>query len=187
MDVSKMFRALYGIISKINRFFHRFIVMPIIRHSFGYCGKNVIIGTKCKFSGIENIEVGNHVVIGMEAMLMTTRAKVIVGDYVFFAPKVSVVTGDHRYDLIGKYMLNVQDKDKRIEDDQDVTFEGDNWIGTGVIILKGVTVGKGSIVAAGSVVTKSIPPYSIAAGVPARIVKKRFSDEQIKLHESMLE
>ena len=84
-------------------------------------------------------------------------------------------------------MLNVKDADKRMEDDQDVIFEGDNWIGTSVIILKGVTVGKGSIVAAGSIVTKNVPPYSIVAGVPARVIKKRFSNEQIKLHESMLE
>ena len=187
MGVSKIFRFLYTILSKINRAFHRCIIMPIIKNSLERCAKDVIISTKCKFSGIENIEVGNHVVIGTEAMIMTTRAKVIMGDYVFFAPKVSIVTGDHRYDLIGKYMLNVKDADKRMEDDQDVIFEGDNWIGTSVIILKGVTVGKGSIVAAGSIVTKNVPPYSIVAGVPARVIKKRFSNEQIKLHESMLE
>ena len=187
MGASKIFRFLYTISSKINRAFHRCIVMPIIKNSLGQCGKDVIISTKCKFSGIENVEVGNHVVIGAEAMIMTTRAKVIMGDYIFFAPKVSVVTGDHRYDLLGKYMLNVKDADKSVEDDQDVIFEGDNWIGTGVIILKGVTVGRGAIVAAGSIVTKSVPPYSIVAGVPARVIKKRFSNGQIKLHESMLE
>ena len=187
MEASKIFRFLFIVPSKINRTFHRCIVMPIIKKSFGRCGKDVIVSPKCKFSGIENIDVGNHVVIGSEAMILTTRAKVIMGDYVFFAPKVSVVTGDHRYDLIGKYMLNIKDEDKRIEDDQDVVFEGDNWIGTGVIILKGVIVGKGSIIAAGSVVTKCIPPYSIVAGVPAQVVKKRYSEAQIKLHESMLE
>ena len=187
MRVNKMFRFLYTALFKIHRAFHRCVVMPIIKNCFGRCGKDVIISTKCRFSGIENIDVGNHIVIGAEAMIMTTRAKVIMNDYVFFAPKVSVITGDHRYDLIGKYMLNVQDTDKRVEDDQNVVFEGDNWIGTGSIILKVVTIGKGSIVAAGSVVTKSIPPYSIAAGVPAHVIKERFSKTQIKLHESMLE
>lgn len=187
MKTNNLFRNLYFFPSKISRFFQRYIVTPIICYSFGKCGKDVKISTKCKFSGIENIYAGNHIVIGTEAMIMTTRAKVIMGDYVFFAPKVSVVTGDHRFDLVGKYMLNVSDADKRIEDDQDVIFEGDNWIGTGVIILKGVTVGRGSIVAAGSVVTKSIPPYAIVAGVPARIIKKRFTEEQVKIHESVLE
>lgn len=186
MKTTKIYRALFILPIKIKRIIYRCLVAPIIRRSFGKCGKNVKISPGCRFSGIENIYAGNHIVIGTEAMIMTTRAKVIFNDYVFFAPKVSIVTGNHRFDIVGKYMLEVSDTDKRNEDDQDVIFEGDNWIGTGVIVLKGVTVGKGSIIAAGSVVTKSIPPYSIAAGVPARVVKKRFSDDQIRLHESLL-
>lgn len=67
-----------------------------------------------------------------------------------------------------------------------MTIEQDVWCGANVTILKGVTIGKGSIVAAGSVVTKSCPPYSIIAGVPARVLKKRFSDEEIKEHECRL-
>ena len=72
------------------------------------------------------------------------------------------------------------------ENDQDVLIEGDVWCGANVTILKGVTIGRGSIVAAGSVVTKSCPPYSIIGGVPAKLIKKRFSEEEIKLHELML-
>ena len=186
MRVSKIYRIIFILPSKIKRIFHRSLAVPIIRHSFGKCGKNVRISTNCKFSGIENIYAGNNIVLGTETMIMTTRAKVMFGDYVFFAPKVTVITGDHRFDKLGKYMLEVGDSDKRIEDDQDVIFEGDNWIGTGVIVLKGVTIGRGSIVAAGSVVTKSVPPYSIVAGIPAKIIKKRFTDDQIRLHESLL-
>jgi hypothetical protein len=56
----------------------------------------------------------------------------------------------------------------------------DVWIGHGAIILSGVTIGDGAVVAAGAVVTKNIPPYAIAAGVPARIIKYRFSDSAIR-------
>jgi len=54
-----------------------------------------------------------------------------------------------------------------------ITVEDDCWIGSGAIILDGVTVGEGSVVAAGAVVTGSIPPYSVAGGVPARVLRQR--------------
>jgi acetyltransferase-like isoleucine patch superfamily enzyme len=52
-----------------------------------------------------------------------------------------------------------------------VTIESDVWLGTRVIVLRGVTIGRGSVVGAGAVVTRSIPPFSFAAGVPAKVIK----------------
>ncbi len=60
-----------------------------------------------------------------------------------------------------------------------VSIGNDVWIATGVQILLGVTIGDGAIIAAGSVVTKDVPPYTVVGGVPARVIKKRFSDEVI--------
>jgi acetyltransferase-like isoleucine patch superfamily enzyme len=54
-----------------------------------------------------------------------------------------------------------------------IVIEDDCWLGGGVRVVDGVTIGKGSVIGAGAVVTKDIPPYSIAAGVPARVIKKR--------------
>ena len=67
-----------------------------------------------------------------------------------------------------------------------ITIEDDVWIGAHSIILKGVTIGRGSVVAAGAVVTKSFPPYSIIGGVPAKLLKMRFTEEEIKKHEEAL-
>ncbi len=54
-----------------------------------------------------------------------------------------------------------------------IVVEDDCWLGAGVIVLDGVTIGRGSVIAAGSVVTRSIPPFSVAAGVPARVLRRR--------------
>ena len=68
-----------------------------------------------------------------------------------------------------------------------VVIEDDVWCGANVTILKGVTIGHGSVVAAGAVVTKSFPPYSIIGGIPAKLLKMRFTEEEIKEHERMLD
>jgi NDP-sugar pyrophosphorylase family protein len=62
----------------------------------------------------------------------------------------------------------------------DVIIGNDVWIGFGVIILSGVTIGDGAVIGAGSLVSKNVEPYTIAAGNPCKIIRKRFSDEVIK-------
>ena len=88
--------------------------------------------------------------------------------------------------IVGKFVDQVYDDMKLPENDEDVIFEGDNWIGMNVTILKGVTIGRGCIVAAGAVVNKSTPPYSIVGGIPAKVLKMRFTPEQIEKHEAIL-
>ena len=70
--------------------------------------------------------------------------------------------------------------------DQPVVIEDDVWCEANVTILKGVTIGHGSVVVAGAVVTKSFPPYSIIGGIPAKLIKMRFTEEEIMEHERML-
>lgn len=99
---------------------------------------------------------------------------------------MSIRGGDHRTDVVGRFVDTISDDEKLSENDQDVIIEGDNWIGMNTTILKGVTIGRGCIVAAGAVVNKSTPPYSIVGGVPAKILRMRFTEEQIKEHERIL-
>lgn len=156
------------------------------RKRFGSCGENVSFSPWDSYFWYPNIFIGNHVDIGYDADFIASRSKIIIGDHVVFGPKVSIRGGDHRTDVVGKYVDEVSDDMKLEENDQNVVFEGDNWIGMNVTILKGVTIGHGCIVAAGAVVTKSMPPYTIVGGVPAKVLKMRFSEEEIKEHEKLL-
>ena len=101
-------------------------------------------------------------------------------------PNVTIITGGHRTDLIGRYMTTVTNEEKRPEDDRDVIFEGDNWIGANATILRGVTVGQGAIIAAGAVVTKDVTPFSVWGGIPARCIKQRFTTDEISKHITLL-
>ena len=76
--------------------------------------------------------------------------------------------------------------DKLLENDAAVVIEDDVWTGANVTILKDVTIGRGSVVAAGAVVTKSCSPYSIIGGVPAKVLKMRYTQDEIIEHEKAL-
>lgn len=150
----------------------RLTVMPLQKLMFAECGRRVIVQPGGRFV-YRNILVGNHVNIGPNATFTCTKAKVRVGDHVMFGPHVCVITGGHRMDLVDKYMDELRDDEKLPENDVDILFEGDNWIGANAVILKGVTVGQGAVVGAGAVVTRDVPPYAIVGGVPARVLRYR--------------
>lgn len=162
------------------------IYIPLYRKKFATCGTNVVFSPFDSIFTYQNIYLGNYVNIGYHADMVATRSKIVIGDHVIFGPHVSIRGGDHRTDMIGQYVDMVGDDMKLMENDQDVVFEGDNWIGMNATILKGVTIGRGCIVAAGAVVNKSTQPYSIVGGVPAKVLKMRFSESQIKEHENKL-
>ena len=176
-------KFIYTFFSSIGKAFYKFIIMPMKKSMFAKCGKHAFIGHGSFFT-YQNIYIGNNVSIGMNALLMSTMAKIKINDNVMFGPGVTIITGDHRTDVIGEYMINVQNK--LPENDMDVTIESDVWVGCNVTILKGVTIGRGSVVAAGSLVNKDVEPYSIYGGVPAKKLRARFTDEQIDEHEKIL-
>lgn len=171
-----MCRFIYKFVGKVKRAFHRVFWMPIVKRSFGKCGKAVTVPRDCRFSGIENIFVGNNVAFGPGTTVLTTRAKLYMGNDIMIGPNLVISTGDHRIDIRGRTMISVRDDEKLPENDRDVIIEDDVWIGANATILKGVTVHKGSVISAGAVVTRDVEPYSIVGGVPARLIKKRFED-----------
>lgn len=171
--------TLYDIFSKISSAWSRVFVWPVLKCSFAECGKNVTFGRHNSFSGIKNMTVGSDVHFGSNGVFMLTRAEITLGSHIMFGPNVTILTGDHRVDVKGKYMTEITNDMKLPENDQPITLCGDNWIGANVTILKGVTIGEGAIVAAGSLVIKDVPPRAIVGGVPATVIKCRFSNDEM--------
>lgn len=160
---------------------------PIWKRGMKHCGKNVFIRPMSSdIKGLNNLSVGDGTSIPKGSTIYCTIAPLTIGKKVIFGPKPTIITGDHRIDVIGKYIMDVTDAEKGQEHDAPIVIEDDVWCGANVTILKGVTIGRGSVVAAGAVVTKSFPPYSIIGGVPARLIKMRFTPEQIVEHERLL-
>lgn len=176
---------LWKICKFIKLALRRIIIEPYLKSMLGTCGKDVRIGSNVDMNW-ENVYCGSDISIGSDALFMCTRAPIKIGDHVMFGPRVMIITGNHRTDVIGRYMSEIKDDEKLPENDREVIIEGDNWIGANAIILKGVHIGKGAIVGAGAVVNKDIPPYACVGGVPAKIIKYRFSKEEQNRHEAKI-
>lgn len=160
---------------------------PVYKRAMKHCGRGVYLRPMSSdIKGLENLSVGDGTSIPKGSTFYCTRAVLTIGEKVIFGPKPTIITGDHRIDIIGKHIIDITDNEKLPENDLPVTIENGCWIGANVTILKGVTIGRGSIVAAGAVVTKSCEPYSIIGGVPAKVIKMRFTPEQIKEHETII-
>ena len=174
--------------------YRHLVLLPYVKEQMKSVGEKVYFPLKFSISNLENMQIGNDVSLGENFCVLNALADVTIGDHVMFGPGTTIITGNHRIDIMGKYMTQVTNADKIVNIDgitqnpydAPITFEGDNWIGANVTILKGVTMEKGSVVAAGAVVTKDIPPYEIWGGIPARRIGKRFTEEQIVVHEKML-
>lgn len=160
------------------------ILGKLMKPLFSKHGRNVKIFPLNSFFTYENIEVGNDVYIGPGAHF-TSIKKIYIGNKIMFGPKVTIIGGDHNVSEVGKYMYDVEQKFEH--NDQEIHIMDDVWIGARAIILKGVTINRGSVVAAGSLVIKDVPAYSIVGGVPAKVLKSRFSETDLKSHIANLE
>lgn len=166
---------------------NKFVLSRLKCASLRSVGKNVRIGIGAHAVHWNNITAQNNVSIGRNNLFLCSRAMIHIGDHVMFGPNVTVITGRHRTDLVGRYMITVSDDEKRPEDDQEVVFEGDNWIGANATILQGVTIGRGAVIAAGAVVTKDVPEYAIVGGVPAKLIKYRFKEQELDEHKTLIQ
>lgn len=123
-----------------------------------------------------NIHVGKNFHANYNCVMMD-YAPITIGDNVFIAPNVTITTVNHPLDPEKRRVFHTKDSfhpDKKgnWQIVAPVTIGDDVWIGTGSIILPGVTIGSGAVIGAGSVVTHDIPAKALACGVPCRVVRE---------------
>ena len=114
------------------------------------------------------------------------KNRVIIGKFCSIADQVTIfVGGNHRTDWVSTYPFRVMfDLPGKFQNGHpascgDVIIGSDVWIGYNATILSGRTIGHGAVIAAQSVVSRDVPPYIVVGGNPAKMIKQRFSDEQI--------
>lgn len=137
-------------------------------------GANVSIGayTSIRPSSYYGGDVGVGLTVGDRSSIgprgyIGCSGKITIGSDVMLGPDVKIYSENHVFTSTSQ-SIKSQGVARGV-----TTIEDDCWLGSGTIVTSGVTIGRGSVIAAGSVVTRDIPPFSVAAGVPAKIIRSR--------------
>lgn len=137
----------------------------LVKRIFKQCGKNVNVERGAYFQNGFNVVIGDNSGIGVNAQIPNNM---IIGKNVLMGPDVMVIPSSHCFEKKDKLIM-----EQGYEEPKQVVIEDDVWIGARVIILGGICIKHGAVVGAGSVVTKDVEPFSVVAGVPAKVIKFR--------------
>ena len=124
---------------------------------------SVVESFACINNAVGDVIIGDHTRIGLHNTII---GPVIIGSHVNLAQGITITALNHNFD----------DSEKRIDQQgistKEVVLEDDIWVGANAVILPGVTIGTHAVVAAGAIVTKDVPPHSLVAGVPAKVIRQ---------------
>lgn len=124
---------------------------------------SVVESFACINNAVGDVIIGDHTRIGLHNTII---GPVTIGSHVNLAQGITITALNHYFD----------DSEKRIDQQgistKEVVLEDDIWVGANAVILPGVTIGKHAVVAAGAIVTKDVPPHSLVAGVPAKVIRQ---------------
>lgn len=148
----------------------------------GYFGKNASLGIPADLKKPENIYLYDHARIGRRSTIMTMgNSRFIMKRESGAAEGLTVITSNHKQ-RIGQFRTGGNDDNSY----RDIIVEEDVWIGINVTLLSGAHIGRGAIIGAGAVVRKNVPPYAVVVGNPGRIIKFKWSIDDIIEHEKKL-
>jgi acetyltransferase-like isoleucine patch superfamily enzyme len=134
-----------------------------------------------RVTGFERFYIGRAVFIGSYAV-MSALEDVSIGDDTVIGPGFMLMTGDHMFSEPGATYRDTVEADNR-----PISIGRNVWIGARVTVLKGVTIGDAAILGAGAVVTRDIPSFGVAVGIPARVVSWRFEGRDRQDHEAFID
>ena len=154
---------------------------------------DVVLGAKTTIMNgciINHSSIGNYTYISRHSLIQNAS----IGNYCSISHEFICGLGAHPLDQFSTsplfyrkkncFNIEVVNENSDFVEYKDIHIGNDVWIGARVTILDGVSVGNGAVIATGAVVTKDVPPYAIVAGVPARIIKYRASEDEIKTYTS---
>lgn len=120
-----------------------------------------------KIFGTQTVSIGSRVTFNVGVVIDGSHGEIRIGDDVLMGPYCVLRAADHGFDDVSRPIREQEYVSGTI------IVEDDVWLGSHVVVKGGVTIGRGSVIGAHSVVTKDIPPYSVAIGVPARVATTR--------------
>ena len=173
----------YQFLFKYLIIWHKYF--EVRRSKFGYCAKSTRYVFPLTILGLENVFLYENTIIASNTMIQATRAKFIMKKNSYAAEGLTVITGSHM-SKVGSWFKSTIKSEPKLGYHEDVIIEEDVSIGINVTILKGVKIGRGAIIGSGSVCRKSIPPYAIVMGNPAKIVGFKFRPDEVIEHEREL-
>ncbi len=146
----------------LGKFFNAFRV-SVLKKLITIGNKNVI-QQNFRFGNKGIVRIGNNCRINENVYIQSA----VLGDNVLIAPNVAILASSHNFERTDIPIVEQGDTETKT-----VIIEDDVWLGRNVIVLPGITIGSGAIVGAGSIVTKNVAPFSIVAGAPAKLIRKR--------------
>lgn len=135
----------------------------LLEELFGTLGERVWVEPPLRVAYGGHTHVGDDVYVNF-GLTLVDDGEVHIGDRVMFGPHVTITTTGHP--------VHPDLRKDGTQFSAEVRIEDDVWIGSGAMIMPGITIGEGSVIGAGSVVTANVPPMVVAAGTPARILRR---------------
>lgn len=160
----------------IQKLYNKFFFRLYIKNKLKKCGINFRLGYLSNLECPSAFTIGDNFFTGPYAYLSSNHiTPIIIGDNVMFGPYVKVIGGNHNISWAEGPMMKAPFQNSG----QGIEIEDDVWIGIGATILDGARISEGTVVAAGAVITCKTIPYGIYGGVPARLLKTRFTKEEL--------